>query len=259
MNVKSLAEYLKQIEKNGGGHGNGIGYKIRGKYVIRKGVKFSMDKIANFIKANQEMLRYGVLIHSRLASTSKVSDNRCHPILSPNKRYAIIHNGTLSNHYIINTLLKIIGYHGLNDHDTKTLATLIEMCFDHSIFKILEISFGAVIIQNVKNGMIYAIREGYYSLTMSKRGYWIATEPLEKKGVLELETNTIVKLNPRTNHYRVLCGELKKYKPKRYRYGYGYGGYGYYDFDLMDFDDDYYRSRSNRIYVKTLDELIERW
>ena len=88
--VYGLDKYLKYLEKQLGGHGNGFALMKNKKIIkLEKGVNLDVRDIANvFRKTNYDW----AVFHTRLASVGTISDNNCHPFIRKNTVIAM--NGT---------------------------------------------------------------------------------------------------------------------------------------------------------------------
>ncbi len=97
-----LDKYLKYLEKQMGGHGNGFALMKNGKIIkLEKGVNLDVRDIANvFRKTNYDW----AIFHTRLASIGTISDSNCHPFRRGETVIAM--NGTEST---VNFLANIKG------------------------------------------------------------------------------------------------------------------------------------------------------
>ncbi len=78
-NIYGLDKYLKYLEKQMGGHGNGFALMKDGKVTkLEKGVNLDVRDIANvFRKTDYDW----AIFHTRLASIGTISDSNCHPFM----------------------------------------------------------------------------------------------------------------------------------------------------------------------------------
>lgn len=91
--VHGLTLLLAHLEKQCGGHGNGIAL-IKNKTVTftRKGVKYTTEEATNALLT----MKYDFgIFHTRIASVSTISDANCHPFTFQ-KRDVMAMNGTIS-------------------------------------------------------------------------------------------------------------------------------------------------------------------
>ena len=97
-----LDRYLKYLEKQMGGHGNGFALMKNKKIIkLEKGVNLDVRDIANvFRKTDYDW----AIFHTRLASIGTISDSNCHPFKRGETVIAM--NGTEST---VNFLAKIKG------------------------------------------------------------------------------------------------------------------------------------------------------
>lgn len=88
--IYGLDKYLKYLEKQLGGHGNGFALLKNSKIIaFNKGVNLDIRDIANFIKSKDYDW---CLFHTRLASIGEKTDKNCHPFIKGNMVLAM--NGT---------------------------------------------------------------------------------------------------------------------------------------------------------------------
>ena len=92
-NIYGLDKYLKYLEKQMGGHGNGFALMKDGKVTkLEKGVNLDVRDIANvFRKTDYDW----AIFHTRLASIGTISDSNCHPFMRGETVVAM--NGTESS------------------------------------------------------------------------------------------------------------------------------------------------------------------
>ena len=79
-NIYGLDKYLKYLEKQMGGHGNGFALMKDGKVTkLEKGVNLDVRDIANvFRKTDYDW----AIFHTRLASIGTISDSNCQDMFS---------------------------------------------------------------------------------------------------------------------------------------------------------------------------------
>lgn len=89
---KSLDSFLRYLERERGGDGNGIALLAPdGRVRIRKGVRFSAAQAAGEIRfANHQGMSWAVF-HTRLATTARIHASCCHPFRAG--QLVLAHNG----------------------------------------------------------------------------------------------------------------------------------------------------------------------
>lgn len=102
-NEYGLANLFNYLEKQLGGHGNGVCFIYNdGSYFIRKGVWLTNEDIAEEILVNIDCIKW-IIYHTRLASVGNISDENCHPFNDNGRVMAM--NGTERNYAIIDSSL----------------------------------------------------------------------------------------------------------------------------------------------------------
>lgn len=99
-NKYGLEELFNYLERQLGGHGNGICFIYNdGSYFIRKGVELSNKDIAEEVLMKINHLKW-IIYHTRLASVGSINDRNCHPFNNNGRVMAM--NGTEHDYKIAN-------------------------------------------------------------------------------------------------------------------------------------------------------------
>ena len=129
-NRESILEYdrkysmlflLEYLERNLGGHGNGLVLIKNHKIVFfKKGVSYTVTEIYDELIKNDYDY---ALFHTRLASIGEINDNNCHPFVNSNTALAM--NGTIVKFFSLASKKRISDTEFLFDKIKNT--TLVEM------------------------------------------------------------------------------------------------------------------------------------
>jgi predicted glutamine amidotransferase len=98
-----LEKLFNHLEKQLGGHGNGICFIYNdGSYFIRKGVDLTNKDIAEEVLMKINHIKW-IIYHTRLASVGSINDRNCHPFNNNGRVMAM--NGTERNYTVVNESL----------------------------------------------------------------------------------------------------------------------------------------------------------
>lgn len=84
---------------------------------------------------NENVLRHSTrmgIAHTRWATHGKVTKNNAHPFVSCDQKFALVHNGIISNHLALKKKLLKEGHRFLSDTDTEVIPHLLEKYFGQS-------------------------------------------------------------------------------------------------------------------------------
>ena len=166
--------------------------------------------------------------HTRWATHGEPNDVNSHPIMSYNKKFAIVHNGIIENYRELKKILIEKGYRFYTETDTEVLVNFIELCISNSknvdkglsyALSKLEGAFGIVLIQSSNTDIMYAARKGS-PLAFGKKGdnFFIASDatPIIEytKKIIYLDNGQLLKINK--SNFEVLDFELNKV-PKKFQ------------------------------------------
>lgn len=142
------------------------GYDSAGIAALRND-KIDVYKTEGRIAALQELMR-GVpesdvaIGHTRWATHGSVCTANAHPFLSPDKKFAVVHNGIIENHLQLKRELGNVRF--TSQTDSETVAYLLEKYFDGDVMRALltvarklQGSF-AIAVLALRERKIYALR-----------------------------------------------------------------------------------------------------
>lgn len=144
----SLATLLKHLEKQCGGHGNGVSLH-RGNALIfsTKGCDLTVEEITHTILSKSVRYDYAIF-HTRIASVGGVRDSLCHPYTSGNDALAM--NGTL---HVLSDIAN-----ALNTTDTEVVFNLVKGLPVEQVISVLA-TLNAVFVGSAE-GKPYVVRNG---------------------------------------------------------------------------------------------------
>ena len=166
--------------------------------------------------------------HTRWATHGEPSDVNAHPIISYNKKFAIVHNGIIENYKELKKILSEKGYKFYTDTDTEVLVNFIELCVINSksvdkgltyALSKLEGAFGIVLIKRDNPDLMYAARKGS-PLAFGKKGkeFFIASDatPIIEytKKIIYLDNGHLLKIEG--SEFDILDFNLNKI-PKKFK------------------------------------------
>ena len=192
-------------------------FKWKGR-VKRTEEKFKKTKISSPISIG----------HTRWATHGEPNDVNAHPIISYNKKFAIVHNGIIENYKELKKILSEKGYKFYTDTDTEVLVNFIELCVINSksvdkgltyALSKLEGAFGIVLIKRDNPDLMYAARKGS-PLAFGKKGkeFFIASDatPIIEytKKIIYLDNGHLLKIEG--SEFDILDFNLNKI-PKKFK------------------------------------------
>jgi len=166
--------------------------------------------------------------HTRWATHGEPNDVNSHPIISYNKKFAIVHNGIIENYRELKKVLIEKGYEFYTETDTEVLVNFIELCVSNAkhvdkgisyALSKLEGAFGIVLIQRSNTDIMYAARKGSPLAFGKKRdNFFIASDatPIIEytKKIIYLDNGQLLKINK--SNFEVLDFDLNKV-PKKFQ------------------------------------------
>lgn len=134
------AWFMEWLESRFGGHGNGVGFWVRGKSVIKKGVQKDAVTLAAAAKGP-------TVFHTRLASAGSIKDSNCHPFAVGKGIYC--QNGTWGRWKQAASYLEAKGIGTFNGDvtDAVVLANIVEH-FDKDFSQAVKGYFGVLLKLN---------------------------------------------------------------------------------------------------------------
>lgn len=148
------------------------GYDSAGIAVMDNG-KINMVKargrLSNLVQSTKKgaLLKGNVGVgHTRWATHGEPNDINSHPHLSPNGRFAVVHNGIIENYLSLRSFLTEKGYTFLSQTDTEVIAFLLEYYFNGDMMdcmrKVLNKLVGSYALGVLYSGepdRFYAVRK----------------------------------------------------------------------------------------------------
>ena len=148
------------------------GYDSAGIAVMNNG-KINMVKargrLSNLVQSTKKgaLLKGNVGVgHTRWATHGEPNDINSHPHLSPNGRFAVVHNGIIENYLSLRSFLTEKGYTFLSQTDTEVIAFLLEYYFNGDMMdcmrKVLNKLVGSYALGVLYSGepdRFYAVRK----------------------------------------------------------------------------------------------------
>ncbi len=151
-----------------------------------------------------------VICHTRLATHGSTSDNRNnHPVLSPERTIALVHNGVIYNHTTVRTALPEIDF----DVDTAVIPALIEA--DRSLERLRELDGDAAIawLSDDAHGTLHLARLEHSPMVIAQveDGSFVfaSTESLLWRVLIQLDlTPEFMQTIEEYTHLRVVDGVI---------------------------------------------------
>lgn len=147
----TLEDFLNQLEKSNGGHGNGLALiKDQQIVLLKKGESYSNEDIIKDIEDND---CDWVIYHTRIASAGGKSAKNCHPYINEKQDMLLAMNGTVSE------------FSNLAKRRDVTDTQVIAECFFNGIITeedMLELSSTPRFL-GFNEGKVFAVNNGSYS------------------------------------------------------------------------------------------------
>jgi predicted glutamine amidotransferase len=197
-----------------------------------------------------------VIVHTRLATHGSVNDNRNnHPVISPEREIALVHNGVIYNHQEVRASLPKIDF----EVDTAVIPALIES--DPTLKRLTELDGDAAIawfdVKRKDTLNIARLEHSPLVMAQVEDGSLIfaSTEALLWRTLIQLDlTPTYMETAKEYNYFQVRQGVIAGWeeltKPEHTTRGYNYSYYRgqtaggkhtgdrWYDYDnYIDYDD----------------------
>lgn len=152
--IYGLDKYLKYLEKQLGGHGNGFALLKNNKVIkLEKGVKLNVKDIANVLRKTDYDW---ALFHTRLASIGTICDKNCHPF--KRKNIVLAMNGTEKTVEFFSNAMKITDTEAILEIINKYNLELSALSNLNSIFMGFFKGNPFVVADNLFNIKIYKNR-----------------------------------------------------------------------------------------------------
>ena len=139
--------------------------------------------------------------HNRWATHGAKNDINAHPHLSNDKRFVLVHNGIIENYLILKKFLMSNGYTFYSQTDTEIIVNLLSYYYNiyndtfvaiKNTIEKLEGTYGIIVMNNLEDNKIYAVRNGSPLLVGYNDDYAIITS--EQTGFCNM-LNTYITLH----------------------------------------------------------------
>lgn len=143
-----------------------------------------MTLLENVVSSVNEMTDFEAGLHLRYATHGSVRDGNCHPFLSKNSKYGLMHNGVISverkgDETDSNAFCRTVAFPALRKHDLMSAADLIEKSHGSNNRTLIATASGKFVRTGnwiSRNGLNYSNGSGFYSyykptVTVSETAY----------------------------------------------------------------------------------------
>ena len=120
---QDLFEGIRNLEYRGY-DSCGVAFMNRPSIVVKKNIGYVDD-----VYKRENILRHQSqqgIAHTRWATHGQVTKNNTHPFLSCDKKFAVVHNGIITNHVSLKKSLQREGHRFDSDTDTEVVPHLLE-------------------------------------------------------------------------------------------------------------------------------------
>jgi glutamine---fructose-6-phosphate transaminase (isomerizing) len=159
------------------------------------------------------------IAHTRWATHGEPNEINAHPHLDCKGEIAIVHNGIIENYYSLKKILQEEGHKIISETDSEIIAHLIEKFYSGNLeeavtraLKLIEGTFGLVVISNKENKLIAARRGSPLIIGVGDNEMFIASDIpaiLEyTKKIIYLQDNEIATLSKGNYSIKHANGDL---------------------------------------------------
>lgn len=180
---KELLEILQGVEYRGYDSA-GMAYLNKKKINVIK----TAGSVENLKKHMQEDVRNTCgIAHTRWATHGKANETNAHPILSMDKKWAVVHNGIIENYLQIkNQLIENYCVQFATETDTEVIAQMLQISHITDPIKALQFvckklsgSYALAVLNKDHPNEIYVTKnESPLYISCDKSGYYIASDPI---------------------------------------------------------------------------------
>jgi glutamine---fructose-6-phosphate transaminase (isomerizing) len=206
------------------------GYDSAGFVFLNNGKIFSEKTVGRISELEEktkgiEQKANPLLLHTRWATTGKVSLKNAHPHSGCKKNIWLVHNGIIENYQYLKEKLIKKGHKFTSETDTEVIAHLIEEFFEGNLEKAvkktipyLKGTYGlAVISKEDPNKIVAARMSSPLLIGVGENEYMIASDPTavisKTKKVIYLEDGEVAVITPKS--FLITKGkEVKEKKPQ---------------------------------------------
>lgn len=214
-----IIDSLKNLQ-NRGYDSAGISYInqsiISSNFIIKKELnKESIDNLQKSITSIKLLNNYNninnCIAHTRWATHGGITHDNCHPHISNNKKFCLVHNGIIENYDILKRFLLEKNYSFYSETDSEVIVNLIEYYYNISsekkiqdaIFNAINMckgTWGLVIQYMLEPNVQYAIKTGSPLLLGKTENFSIITSEVSGFNNLinnyhQLESNKLYKID----------------------------------------------------------------
>ncbi|MGN1195498.1 MAG: glutamine--fructose-6-phosphate transaminase (isomerizing) [Acutalibacteraceae bacterium] len=134
--VPYLLEGLRDLEYRGYDSA-GVAVIAENEIEVRKteGRLSNLEKLIDCYPVKNSTIGIG---HTRWATHGKANSQNAHPHLSERKSFAVVHNGIIENHAVLQKMLESEGYHFYGQTDTQIIPTLLERNYKGDVVKAIS-------------------------------------------------------------------------------------------------------------------------
>ena len=158
----------------------------------------SIEKLLSLNLNSEENIGLG---HNRWATHGAKNDINAHPHISNDSKFVLVHNGIIENYLELKNFLINNNYTFYSQTDTEVIVNLISYYFNKTndtflaikeTINKLEGTYGIIIMNNLENNKLYAVRNGSPLLIGYNEDYALITS--EQSGFCNM-VNTYITLN----------------------------------------------------------------
>lgn len=137
--VPLLVEWLRNLEYRGYDSAWVFAVAADGHFLLEKAVG-KVSNLATKVEKNTKKDDTYItgIAHTRWATHGGVTEANCHPHVSSDERFFVVHNGIIENYRELREMLTKDGFIFYSETDTEVIAKLLEKLYDGEIFSTIE-------------------------------------------------------------------------------------------------------------------------